>query len=349
MGSQTCYQNICREKCRADGTCLGMYSCIAGACVPATGGVNSSYGIAPTITPLPSTTPVPEIQISSAASSKTSVISTPIIPVRLTNTPYPTRTPKNVTFFNSGGGGTPVFIPTPTPIPEILRGKSSTIVIETENSTTILKGEDVNAIKIAAPAYAAEHVSSTKSLARQSSSGGRQPASDQGPTPAPDNALDLSFQQKSGSSFAVHQDELVVEKGKQRVTISVANNNGRSLILTQNDIRANVDMSLSINPSTNILTVDTPSGPMRVSIMPDDAVGIIRQLKVADPNKIPSDVTLMSKNNQLQYKISATKLQKLFWVIPITIPQEVYVSADTGGLIAIQRTGVYSFISLFTF
>ena len=61
-------------------------------------------------------------------------------------------------------------------------------------------------------------------------------------------------------------------------------------------------MSLSVNPSTNILAVDTPSGPMKVSIMPGDAMAIMRQLKVVDQTGTPRDILLEVRDKQLQYK-----------------------------------------------
>lgn len=341
---EACYQDICWLKCDAGGNCLGLYYCYNGACLP-TSGSASSYSQAPTATPYPvqnTASGPPKTPSGGDNSPPPTAIPTLIAPNRPTNTPYPTRVPQNTTYFNSGaGGGAPVIIlPTPTPIPDSLQGKNSTIVIETGNTTTILKGEDVNAITIAAPVSAAEHKSSSSAPAGNNN----ETAGDSKPAP-----LDLALVQKTGTKYALRQEELVVQKGKQKVTISAGGNDSGALVLAQNDIRANVNMGLSINPNTNILTVDTPQGPMRVAIMPEDAVAIARQLKIADPSRIPSDVTLLSKDNQLEYKISATKMEKLFWVIPVTIPQDVYLLADTGGLVEIKRTNLYNFITLFTF
>jgi hypothetical protein len=151
------------------------------------------------------------------------------------------------------------------------------------------------------------------------------------------------------ASFGIQQEEIVVQKGKQVVTISAERNETGQLSITQNNTTALTSMDMTINPLTNILTIETPYGPKRVSIMPDEALAIIQQLKITDPGRIPDEVRILVRNNQLEYKISASKLQKLLWLIPIVIPQEVYVSADSGGLMAVQKSPLYSFISLFAF
>lgn len=240
--------------------------------------------------------------------------------------------------------------PTATPIPQQYRGKKSTIVIEMPQPTInpaspytrppapvtrILKGEDIKTISINLPS--------------NSSGGGSGKVTTTNAPGKPSGILDITLEEKQGGTLAVSQQEFVIQKGVQAVTVSSNEQDSGALTIEQDDTKARITMSLSVNPSTNILTVDTPSGPMKVSIMPGDAMAIMRQLKVVDQGGTPRDILLEVRDKQLQYKILADKTEKLFWVIPINVPRELYVAADTGGLIEIKKSSLYSFLSLFTF
>lgn len=288
----------------------------------------------PTATPIPPSltkSPSPSSSSSSSSSFSSSSQSSVFIPtLAQTSTPVPHQDIN-------------VPLPTATPIPQQYRGKKSTIVIEMPQPTInpaapytrppapvtrIIKGEDVKTISI--------NISKNET-----------PLPNTPEKPA--GILDITLEEKQGGTLAVSQQEFVIQKGVQAVTVSSGEENSGALTIEQDDTRARTTMSLSVNPSTNILTVDTPSGPMKVSIMPGDAMAIMRQLKVVDQSGTPRDILLEVRDKQLQYKILADKTEKLFWVIPINVPRELYVAADTGGLIEIKKSSLYSFLSLFTF
>jgi len=288
----------------------------------------------PTATPIhpsPTKTPSPSSSSSSSSSFSSSSQSSVYIPTLI-----PTSTPAPHQDIN-------VPLPTATPIPQQYRGKKSTIVIEMPQPTInpaapytrapapitrIIKGEDVKIISINIPKNEAQLPNTPEK---------------------PAGILDIILEEKQGGTLAVFQQEFVIQKGVQAVTVSSNKQDSGALTIEQDDTKARTTMSLSVNPSTNILAVDTPSGPMKVSIMPGDAMAIMRQLKVVDQQGVARDILLEVREGQLQYKILADKTEKLFWVIPINVPRELYVAADTGGLIEIKKSSLYSFLSLFTF
>jgi len=284
-------------------------------------------------------------QMLSSSSQNNVAFMPPTLTSVPTHMPYPTQAPKKMAFINSVPSGSTSSLPTPTPIPEILRGKSSTIVIEMPTpdpaqrtpftivpapTSIILKGEEMRTIKIDLPK---EEVKTSNP---------------ENPSISNSN-LDITIERKRGDDIAIQQQEFVIQRGMQTVIISTNEQRQGTLTIEKNDTKARITMPISINPTTNILTVDTKSGPMKVSIMPDDALSIIRQLKVVDKSGVPQDIILESRNNQLQYRIRANKQERLLWVIPITVPKDVYVAADTGGLIEIKLSPFYDFLTLFTF
>ncbi|MBI4973627.1 hypothetical protein HZC27_03395 [Candidatus Roizmanbacteria bacterium] len=336
----------------------------------------------PTPTPRPSLTPYPTRYISPTIPRATSTprimptatlipTATPTViktyrptwwPTATPIFPSPTSAPASSSSSSSySSEALPTQVPTitygplsPTPIPEQYRGKKSTIVIEMPQPTInpaspytrppapvtrILKGEDVKTISINLPSK------NTTSEGNKGSAGTTVANTSEKPA----GALDITLEEKQGGTLAIAQQEFVIQKGVQAVTVSSNEQDSGALTIEQDDTKARTTMSLSVNPSTNILAVDTPSGPMKVSIMPGDAMAIMRQLKVIDLQGVARDILLEVREGQLQYKILADKTEKLFWVIPINVPRELYVAADTGGLIEIKKSSLYSFLSLFTF
>lgn len=345
--NQVCHQSVCRNICSQPSQCQGVYQCIGGVCLPQSSSYNPMVQ-APTATP-------PVVQTTSSSSSSVSSMfssSSSYAPPSQTNdigpsnTPFPTRIPVNRTFYSNTSTDSPSAppLPSPTPIPEFLKGKSSTIVVEmpappdSGSSITvlapvptplILKGEDMKVIKIGLAKAPEEQTTTLES--------------------SPTQDLDITIEAKKGGGIEISQQEFVIQKGMHTVTISANENKQGSLLIEKNDTHARITMPVSIDPTTNILTVDTPQGPMKVSIMPDDALAIIRELRVVDKNKAPNDIVLESNEGSLQYKVSANKEEKLLGVIPLTIPRDVYVSADTGGLMKIEQTALWEFVTLFTF
>lgn len=306
----------------------------------------------PTATPYAqqSSSSAPTENINGGSSSSEKVQNMPPPPTKpqgAISTPYPTRPPSSHTVINkTQGEEAPQHIPVPTPssIPDSLRGKSSTIVIEMPAKAPdplnphapvptptplILKGEDMKTIKIKVP----EPKVNTPETAATSSS----------------QDLNITIERKQGEGIAISQEEFVIQKGVQTISITKNETDGNTLAIGKNDIKAQVSMPISVNPVSNILTVDTSIGAMKVTIMPDDAVAITRELNIIDARLNPDDIVLEMINNQLQYRIQATKQEKLFWIIPISVPREIFVAADTGSLLSIKKSGFYDFITLFTF
>jgi len=169
------------------------------------------------------------------------------------------------------------------------------------------------------------------------------------PGSPPSKEIDLTVNKKMGEGVTSSQQEFIIQKAMQTITIAADGKKTGALSISKNDIAARISMAIQIDPLTNTLTVDTPQGRRRVSIMPDDAVSIMRELRLLEKNAIPNDILLESHNNQLTYRIQSTKIQKLLGLIPITVPKEIFIAADTGGVVGIQLSPLYNFLTLFTF
>ncbi len=179
----------------------------------------------------------------------------------------------------------------------------------------------------------------------------------------------VTLQQKTGSDYVTNQDELTVKRGNQFFSISNQGSNTQAkqpsestqsntqtksthipqLEINANNVIAHSSLGLSIDPLSGILTVDTPNGPQRVSIMPDEALGIIIELKALTTGGTSPSILLVSENGTLLYRISGEKVEKFLGLLPFPIQKQILVSADTGSIVKVELSTLYQILSLFTF
>lgn len=179
----------------------------------------------------------------------------------------------------------------------------------------------------------------------------------------------VTLQQKTGSQFVTRQDELTVKRGNQFFSISNqtetpstqafqknANNSTNStqipaekLEINANNVVAQSSMALSVDPLSGILIVETPGGPQKVSIMPDEALGIVLELKALNNGVPEPSILLVSESGNLMYRIAGMKMEKFLGLLPIAVQKQILVSADTGSIIKIELSLISRILSFFTF
>lgn len=182
----------------------------------------------------------------------------------------------------------------------------------------------------------------------------------------------VALQEKTGAQFVSSQDEITVKRGNQFFSISnqgsAANKNASSgganqsqnsnqkststtpqLEINANNVIARSAMALSIDPLSGILTVDTPSGPQKVTIMPDEALGIVQELRALDVKMKEPNIALITEKGILVYTVEGERLEKFFGLLPVAIQKEFVVSADTGGIVRVDLPILSRVLSFFTF
>lgn len=306
-------------------------------------GGSNWQGIAPTptiiyIQPSPIQTSSPTISPSSRPSSNESFV---------TGTPYPTR-PGGLSVITTPGINMPsmndlINPPTPpsdlvgpTPIPDELKGGIFIVPTPAPNKTTAVVPGQPEKSPIFVPGHTIASID-IKTPPKETNTG------------STSSGIDIQVNKTDGSGINANEEQFIIQKAMQRITISADTTQTNSLSLSKNDVRARISMGIQIDPLTNTLTVDTPNGKQRVSIMPDDALNIIRELKLIEKNILPDNIVLESHNGQLSYKIPASKIQKILGLIPLSIPKDIFIAADTGGIVEIQTSAFYNFVTLFTF
>ncbi len=319
--------------------------------------ISISLNLAPTPLLLPTFTPVPPTTIPTVMPT---IISTPTTIVRPGPTHTPVPTPTLIT-------PSPTNKPLPTPtIPIIPSSFISQQVTDEKKKTYILDTTVLTQINIVPNAFAADNAPTKQLLLPQELS--------QDTTPAA-GGITVTLEQKKGDTFVTHQDELTVKKGNQSFTItnqpngsitqqeqkkpsnqpggsnaSTTSTTAPQLQININNVIAQSNMGLSVDPLNGILTVQTPTGPQKVSIMPDEALGIVMVLKALDTNgKVEPSIQFVSEKGALLYRISGEKGEKLLGLFPLSIQKQILVSADTGSMVRIELPLLSQILSFFTF
>ncbi|MFZ2025856.1 MAG: thrombospondin type-1 domain-containing protein [Microgenomates group bacterium] len=289
--------------------------------------------------------------------------------------PTPTRIPPTPTY-------QPVVIPTSLPAWENPPQNPAVIPTEIPLPTPTMRPESIIPQSLASQTNSSGKVSyrlNTESLSEIKVS----PLSNLMPTQSPlvpqeqrllakntpsTGGLMVALQQKTGSQFITQQDELTVKRGNQFFSITnqatttpqgtqltqqkktdIANPSTAQLEINANNVIAFSSMGLSVDPLSGVLTVETPNGPQKVSIMPDEALGIIIELKALNAGLVEPSILLVSEQGKLIYRITGERMEKFLGLLPIVIQKQILVSADTGSIIRIELSLLSRILSFFTF
>lgn len=305
----------------------------------AQGGVGNLYK-PPTATPIPpSPTPLPYVE-------PTRVIQTS----GPTQIPIPTQTSFHPTQIPA--------VPTPTMKPEsIIPVSLASQTNVSGNVTARLNTDALSDIKIRLASAVITNTALKSLLPQEQRQLAENVARSMG-------GILVTLKQKAGASFVTQQDELTVKRGNQFFSISNqattpqliaqgASNETKTsaaqLEINANNVIAKSSMGLSVDPLSGVLTVETPNGPQKVSIMPDEALGIIVELKALNTSLSQPSILLVSEGGKLIYRITGQRMEKFFGLLPITIQKQVLVSADTGSIIKIELSLLFQILSFFTF
>lgn len=162
----------------------------------------------------------------------------------------------------------------------------------------------------------------------------------------------LSIKEKNANGSEVSLNDNSLEKinealGKEDMEIATTSGNG--FLIRKGAFEAKTHFPLSINPTTNQLTVTTPTGTKIVAVLPDEAVQNLLSQKlitsVASSSANPG-IVLGLLNNQPAFQISGVDNKKLLGILPILIDKTSYVSAENGQVLQTNETFLNQLLDL---
>lgn len=171
-----------------------------------------------------------------------------------------------------------------------------------------------------------------------------------------DGKLKIKIKQKDGDEVEVENDSLDdINEALEEEDIHVATASGNRLRIRRGEFEAETHFPLSINPTTNQLTVTTPAGEKDVAVLPDQAVTNLLRLKFIDriasgsAEENPTGIKLGLLGNSPAFQILGSDDQKLFGFIPVSVNKTSFVSAENGNVVRIDETFLNRLLDLFSF
>lgn len=137
---------------------------------------------------------------------------------------------------------------------------------------------------------------------------------------------------------------LRIRERDEKNEVRVGTENG-GFVIDRNKIRATTDFPLSVDLSTNTLSVTTPAGEKRVTILPDEAVqnmlsrNVIDRIGGQEVGGLSTRVKMSQKSDgTLIYEVEGEKQELLFGLVPMKFKKTAVVSAETGELLETKAT-----------
>lgn len=168
-----------------------------------------------------------------------------------------------------------------------------------------------------------------------------------------DGKLKIKAKEKNGTEFELESETLDdINEALKEEGISVATSSGNSLRIRRGLFEAQTHFPLSINPTTNTLTVTTPAGVKDVAVLPDQAVENLLRNKFIDrvasgsALENPTGIRLGLLNNNPVFQILGSDDQKLLGFIPVSIKKTSFVSAEDGTVVKIDQTFINQLLDL---
>lgn len=137
--------------------------------------------------------------------------------------------------------------------------------------------------------------------------------------------------------------------------IKVNTKNGE-FVIDKNRVGATTNFPLSVDLSTNTLTVITPAGEKQVTILPDQAVqnmlsrNVIDRVSGQSADNSANRVKMSQKSDgSLVYEVEGEKQEKLFGLVTLKFKKTALVSVETGELLETKETFVNRLLGLISF
>lgn len=170
-----------------------------------------------------------------------------------------------------------------------------------------------------------------------------------------DGKVKLKIEDKSGKETKLEKDEIdeiedEIENELENEGIKIATNSVKP-IFSSNDIAAQTDFPLSIDVETKKLMVTTPAGEKTVTILPDEAVQNLLSTKfinkveqttnpdLIDQFGVLNGITKLEiRKDKVVYRVKGIKVRKLFGFIPLDTSKTIFISVDTGNIVAQEES-----------
>lgn len=170
-----------------------------------------------------------------------------------------------------------------------------------------------------------------------------------------DGKLKIKAKEKDGREFELESETIDdINDALEEEGIRVATAAGNTIRIRRGLFEAETHFPLSINPTTNTLTVTTPAGTKDVAVLPDQAVANLLRYKLIDriasgsASENPTGIKLGLLGNNPVFQVLGSDDQKLFGFIRVSIQKTSFVSAEDGQVVKVDQTFINRLLDLFS-
>lgn len=164
--------------------------------------------------------------------------------------------------------------------------------------------------------------------------------------------LKIKAKEEDGSEFELESESIDdINEALEDEDISIASASGNKLRIRSGLFEAETHFPLSLNPTTNELTVTTPAGVKIVAVLPDQAVeNLIRQkfIDIVASSSADTGIELELQDNISSFKIKGIDHQKLLGVVPVDVDKTIFVSSEDGNVLKIDQSILSRLLDLFS-
>jgi len=151
------------------------------------------------------------------------------------------------------------------------------------------------------------------------------------------------------------QEILRIREREDRSEVRIGSDNGR-FVINRNQVGAVSDFPLSVDLTTNTLSVTTPAGEKQVTVLPDQAVqnmlarNVIDRIGDQEAGNFSGRIRMSQKpDGTLTYEIDGEKQERLLGLMRIKFKKTAVVSAETGELVETKQAFTDRILELISF
>ncbi len=161
--------------------------------------------------------------------------------------------------------------------------------------------------------------------------------------------LSIKAKEENGTEVQLQENSLdKINEALKNEDIGIATSSGKGLLIRKGQFEAETHFPVSINPTTNQLTVTTPAGVKTVAVLPDEAVNNLLKQKYIDSvasSSANTGIVLGLLNNEPAFQIQGVDNRNLFGLFPISVDKTSYVSAQNGQVLKVNQTFLSQLLS----
>lgn len=121
----------------------------------------------------------------------------------------------------------------------------------------------------------------------------------------------------------------VMPEDSTKSEVKIKAKNGR-LKIEAKGVSADTKFPLSVDPTTNTLTIETPSGKINIVVLPDKAIqNLLENKKIG----IVFSTEITTDKDKVVYKVKGQKAVKLFGYLPLVADVEMNVDTQNGEIV----------------